>query len=184
MIFENLQVGRIAIHEVFSRDADRRRKEPSFADALEQLQTEALAEFKQRVTAAMAAEQKSLQMRIVRFGTGTHMDDVQGIVGANDANFLSRSKNVTNRLADSQLYQSIPGGVVLVFNGTVGTGNYPFVGVIKAEKHSGFRRYRQQQTTLTEFLDDLFLTPTQRLYKIGVFVQLVPGQPAPNSSFL
>jgi hypothetical protein len=180
MIFENLLVERIAIHEVFQRDVDRRRKDPSFADALEQLEAEAIAEFKQRVTAALAAEQKSLQMRIVRSGAGTHMHDVQAIVRADDRTFLATSVNVANRLADAQLYQSIPGGVVLVYSGTVGAGNHRFVGVIKAEKHSGFRRYRRQQTTLTEFLDDLFLTPTQRLYKIGVFVEVAAGQSGPS----
>jgi hypothetical protein len=180
MIFENLQVKRISIHEIFQRDADRRRKDPSYADSLEQLQVEALTEFRQRVTAAMAAEQKSLQMRIVRFGSGSHLQDVQGIIDAGDAEFLSLSKSIPNRLADAQLYQSIPGGVVLVFDGTVGAANNRYVGVIKAEKHSGFRRYKRLQTTLTEFLDDLFLTPTQRLYKIGVFVQVMPGQTAPN----
>jgi nucleoid-associated protein YejK len=180
MIFENLQVGRISIHEVYQRDADRRRKEPSCADALETLGPAAVTQFKQRVTAALSAEGKSLQMKIVKFDTSSHLHDVREMVNANDAKFLDQSKHVPNRLADVQMHQNIPGGVVLVFDGTVGAQNYKYVGVIKAEKQSGFRRRRDRNTTLTEFLDDLFLTPAQRLYKVGVFVEVSSGQNAPN----
>lgn len=180
MIFENLHVKRISIHEVFEREADRRRKQPSYAEALEQLHVDAIAEFRQRVTAALAAEQKSLQMRIIRHGPGSHLQDVQELVAAVDTDFLSFSRRVPDRLADVQLSQSIPGGVVLVFDGTVGAGNRRYVGVIKAEKHSGFRRYRGRDATFTEFLDDLFLTPTQRLYKIGMFVETSAGLAPPN----
>jgi 37-kD nucleoid-associated bacterial protein len=180
MIFENLQIKRIAIHEVFERDADRKRKEPSYAETLEQLPAGAVAEFRQRVTAALAAEQKSQQMRIIKHGQGSHLQNVQELVSATDANFLPWSRRVPDRLADAQLHQNIPGGVVLVFDGTVGAGNQRYVGVIKAEKHSGFRRYKRRDVSFTEFLDDLFLTPTQRLYKIGIFVEVSSGQPSPN----
>lgn len=178
MIFENLQVGRISIHEVYQRDPDRRRKPPSCAEVLETLAPAAVTEFKQRVTAALSTDGKSVQMQIAKSGTDSHFHDVCELIGADDKNYLVHSARVPNRLADAQAHQNIPGGVVLVFDGTVGAKNQKYVGVIKAEKQSGFRRRRDRNTTLTEFLDDLFLTPAQRLYKVGIFVEVTTGLPA------
>jgi hypothetical protein len=55
----------------------------------------------------------------------------------------------------------------VVFTGTVGATSRPFVGVIKAEKQSGFR----ERGTAIQYLTDLFLTPASKLYKIGFFTQ-------------
>ena len=44
-----------------------------------------------------------------------------------------------DKLADAQQAKNLPGGILVVFSGTVGPASHPFVGVIKAEKQSGFR---------------------------------------------
>ncbi|MGB3044495.1 MAG: nucleoid-associated protein [Xanthobacteraceae bacterium] len=140
----------------------------------------AIDQFKLRVIDALSAEAKSLQMQIAKYDVGSHLHNVSELLGANNDEFLERSRRVPNRLADEQRHSNIPGGVVLVFDGTVGGANHKFVGVIKAEKQTGFRRYKSREKTLTEFLDDLFLTAAQRLYKVALFVRVDESLPPPS----
>jgi hypothetical protein len=50
VIIENLTIGRIAIHEVFQREDDRKAVPPVYADQLENWSEEAITAFKARVT--------------------------------------------------------------------------------------------------------------------------------------
>ena len=71
----------------------------------------------------------------------------------------------------AQLNRNIPGGMLIVFDGTVGAGNHAFLGTIKAETQSGFRRHEdEKKRIITEFLNNVFLTPATRLFKIAMFV--------------
>ena len=168
------------MHEVFRRGADKRRIEPICADVFEQLPERAIDQFRLRIIEALSAEAKSLQMQIAKHEVGSHLYNVCELLGANDEEFLERSRRIPNRLADEQRHSKIPGGVVLVFDGTVGGADHKFVGVIKAEKQTGFRQYKTREKTLTEFLDDLFFTAAQRLYKVALFVRVDQSLPSPG----
>lgn len=68
-----------------------------------------------------------------------------------------------------------------MFDGTVGAPNYAFVGTIKAETQSGFRRHEDaKKQIITEFLNNVFLTPATRLFKIAMFVQEDKTRKLPN----
>ena len=168
MLFENLTVSRIAVHEVFRRNDDRSIQAPVYASSLEVLSAEAIGAFRLRMTDALSGQTQSLQMRIVKFGAGSFLESAEGLVSSNDATFLAGSKEIATKLAESQMARRIPGGMVIVFDGTVGATSVPFVGVIKAEIQQGFRRSIAGTNAVIEFLNNIFLTPATRLYKIGV----------------
>lgn len=170
-MLENLRVTDVAVHEVFARGPDRRMVQPEYALALENLSVEAMTAFRQRVTDALSAKAKSVEMQILRTGVGTFQGDAASLVGLNTpAEFLQSSRRVADRLAEAQTSQAIPGGIVIVFRGVTGAGDVPFVAVIKAEVQEGFRRRRDGAVVITEFVNDLFLTKATRLYKLGFFV--------------
>lgn len=172
MIIENLQVSRIAIHEVFQREDDRKVVAPVYASQLENLSENAIAAFKSRVTEALSAQAKSLEMEIVNFDAFSHVAHCEYFVSANDKDFLMRSRSVADGLVKAQLHRNIPGGMLIVFDGTVGAQNFAYTGIIKAETQSGFRRHEETKNKIiTEFLDNVFLTPATRLYKIALFIQ-------------
>ncbi len=170
MIFENLRVNRIVVHEVFKRNDDRSLRPPIFADGLEKLSAEALGAFRMRLTEALSGQSQSLQMRIGKHSVGSFMEVAEGLVGSNDGDFLAGSKKITTKLAEAQMARRIPGGMVVIFDGTVGAHAVPFVGVIKAETQAGFRRSKDGPKAVVEFLNNIFLTPATRLYKIGLML--------------
>lgn len=174
MLFENLHVGRVVVHEVFQRGTDRRIKTPAYSDHLEALSAEAMGAFRLRLTDALAGEAQSLQMDISRTGADSFLHVANEIIGCDDGAFIESSKAIANHLAEAQTSRSYPGGLLIVFDGTVGAPAVPFVGAIKAETQEGFRRHRNGEQVLVEFVENIFLTPATRLYKIGLMLREDP----------
>ncbi|WP_395173946.1 nucleoid-associated protein [Roseibium alexandrii] len=167
-MLENLMVTDISVHEIFPRDADRRIVPPRYAVAVEKLSQEALEAFMLRVTNALSAKAKAIEMDIFRTRAGSFQAEAKVLVkSASETDFLSGSRNLVDLLAEAQDVQNIPGGIIIVFRGSTSGVNRPFVGVIKAEVQDGFRRRSDGTSTFTEFVNDLFLTKATRLYKIG-----------------
>jgi hypothetical protein len=173
VLIENLKIGRVAIHEVFQREDDRRVVPPVYADQLENWPDRAITAFKARVTEALSAQAKSIEMHIMQCDENSHVANARDLVAATtDTAFLSLSCKTTDRLVAAQLHRNIPGGILIVFDGTVGVGDQKFLGAIKAETQPGFRRRAdEKKKIITEFLSDVFLTPATRLYKIALFVR-------------
>lgn len=180
MLFENLRVNRVTVHEVFQRSTDRSFEPPIFAKTLEQLSSEALGAFQLRLTDALSGQSQSLHMRITKYNDQSYLTLAESIVGSTDKEFLSKSEDIALRLADAQIARRIPGGMLLVFDGWVGASDVPFFGVIKAETQAGFRRSRNGEETVIEFLKNIFLTPATRLYKIGLMLFSDRTQPIPE----
>lgn len=176
-MLENLRVSDIVVHEVFQRGQDRRIPQPDFGTRLENLSPEAMTAFRLRITDALSAKSKAIEMRIVRAGAGSFHGDAETLVAcATPEDFLSESRRIPIRLSEAQTSQQIPGGIVIVFRGLTGSQDLPFVGAIKAEVQAGFRRRRDGAAIITEFVNDLFLTQATRLYKIGFMVAPVVRQ--------
>ncbi|NKM30778.1 nucleoid-associated protein [Rhizobium laguerreae] len=171
MQLENLKISRVIMHEVLKRDDDRQPKPPVFGSALEDLEAAAKGAFTLRITEALSTQSKSIEMRISDFAAGSMVDIADRLLDVDEPGFLEISKEIAVRLAGAQKARSIPGGVVIAFDGSFGVPERKFLGVIKAETQSGFRRRRNAEKILTEFLDNIFLTPATRLYKIGFLVQ-------------
>ncbi|WP_159415482.1 nucleoid-associated protein [Ensifer adhaerens] len=171
MLLENLQIGRIAMHEVLRRDDDRQPKQPIYGTSLENLSIAAKAAFRLRVTEALSTQAKSIEMVIADTGAGSMQDIANRLLPCTDQQFLAVSREVADKLVKAQKYRSMPGGVTIVFDGSFGVPKHSFVAVIKAETQSGFRRNKRDEDVLTEFLENIFLTPATRLYKIGFLIQ-------------
>lgn len=170
MFVENLSIGRVVMHEVFQRRDGPNVVPPSYGKDLEILDAKALSHFGMRITDALSAQSKSIEMRIVKTEDASVVGTARRLALANDADFPDISNDMADALADAQKSRGIPGGMLLVFDGKVGGDGKPFVGVIKAEMQSGFQRRMAAAKVVTEFLENIFLTPATRLYKLALFI--------------
>ena len=73
MQIENLKVNRIAIHEVFQREEDRKPLPPVYADQLESWDEEALNEFKARVPANIPTMGATRRLEFLCSGSTRHL---------------------------------------------------------------------------------------------------------------
>lgn len=180
MAVENLVVQKLILHEIFRRRDDKNVVPPRYGGQLIQLQPGPMDVFAQRVTDAMGSDSQSMKMDITDAGAGSAIEIAAALLNVNDSKFITTSQLFADRLANVQVARNLPGGVVVVFTGTVGNPARHFVAVIKAETQSGFRRELSQGVIGLRYLEDLFLTPAAKLYKIGLFVQRQAGQALPK----
>lgn len=180
MVLNNLRITRIAAHEILRRNDDRMMIEPRYGDEVIDLTDDALDELADRIVTALGRASRSMDMDIVQSGAGSAVDLSRQIISAaHDEAFVDVSKDVADKLANSQASRAIPGGVLVVISGEAGYPARKMVALIKAEVQSGFvKKFREDGSLAVEFLTDLFLTPESKLYKIGIFVA-PPADPMP-----
>lgn len=124
-----------------------------------------------RLTEALSGSLQALEMKIIKYGADSVLSLSESLLISDDKVFVATSARMARALAEAQLYRQIPGGMAIVFDGSVGTPPKELVGVIKAETQDGFRRTEAKRNTKIELLKGIFLTPATRMYKIGMFVR-------------
>lgn len=181
--FLDLQLNRIAVHEIFKRELDLLPIPPRCSDTLADLDQAGKSAIRERIIGALGSNSKSVQMSVVEDGPGSAFDLFSRLPFIDDAAFLQVSQQIAQKLSSAQTARTIPGGVLVVADGTVGADARPFSGVIKAEVHSGFIKEAGDGGPLIRYLTDLLLTPSQRFHKIGLFVREHPQALPPDDYY-
>lgn len=170
-LLKNMNINRLVIHKIYQRTKNEDIAEPKYSTNLTILEQYPLLTFKQRVIQALGSESHSIEMDITRKETGSTYYYINNMFNTNDANFINLSKDIAFNLAKSQTRMRIPGGIIIIFSGTTGINSNQFVGVIKAETQEGFTLSSDDEIISLDLISELFLTPQQKLYKIGLFIQ-------------
>lgn len=172
--FVNFNISRLITHEIYQRDDTRQIVAPRLNNQLTTLNPEGLRILGERIVEAIGKDSKSVEMDIVERGA----DSVYGFINNvftsdSDAMFIQKSQDITNKLTRAQASKNLPGGIVVVLNGTTGYDGLKFILVIKAELQSGFKKSTNNSI---EYVNDLLLTPHQKMYKIGAFLRTSAGE--------
>ncbi|WP_440657672.1 nucleoid-associated protein [Ensifer adhaerens] len=167
MPLENVAINRICLHEVHQRSDAGAVVAPTYGTGLLVLNGPALAAFRSRVVAAFKSSSQCMEMSIRAHADGSVISNGLRILAASDADFVQLSGLFADGLAGAQTSRQIPGGLIVIFDGTVGNPATQFFGVMKAELHEGFIKTRDLQA---QYVSDLFLSPKTKLYKIGLFI--------------
>ena len=167
----NLQVNRVILHEVFKRTDDRSKVQPEYGLAIEDLDIAALDALRERIVAVMSRSERCIEMTISKSEPTSMVAVASRLADADDKLYLAGSRSVADLLAEAQRSRTIPGGILVVFNGSFGVPMKRIVGIIKAEVHTGFQRELKDGRSILKFLEKLLLTPQTKLYKIGLFVE-------------
>jgi len=177
MSFENLSIGRIIIHEVFARGSDKALVQPNYGTQLLVLPQEARDALQTRITNALGQSSHGVEMAIRAKDQESTWFKAKEIIESqgNDQLFVNLSQHVATKLAEAQSNRTIPGGIVVVIDGTCGNPGRSFMCVIKAEPHGGFTKRQNNGQLTLEYLKDLILTPQAKLYKIGAFLRQDPA---------
>lgn len=169
--FANLCIEKIAIHQVFQKNEKNEVIEPKYNNQLTTLDEEGLCALGQRVIAAIGHDSHSIEMQVLNSDDGSTFQILSKMINCDDGQFLSLSKNLALRLAQSQTTRRIPGGIFLVFRGKVGARTEKCIGIIKAELHGGFNFTEDSDSMIVKYLSNLLLTPQQKLYKLAMFIR-------------
>lgn len=168
--FDLWRLERVVVHEIFLRDQEY--TPPSYGTALLNLGREARETFLKRIQAAASNDSKCMEMRIVDNNGESFLAHTQTLLDATtDEEFLSSARAFADLLAKAQTSRAIPGGILIIFTGTVSPSSYRFVGAMKAESQDGFARQMSEQGPTLQLIKELFLTPSAKMYKLGLFIE-------------
>lgn len=172
----HLSIQRIAIHSINARSADRTLVQPTYAEELTPLPADALDMFNQRIQQALGHKSHGIQVDFQSVGAGSFFQRAAEAMHAENGRFLELSAEMADALASAQLSKDLAASKLVVFSGVEGRLQRPFLAVVKAEMQDGLVETQRQRRVVIEHLSKIFLTETQRLYKIG-FVQAIVGNP-------
>ncbi|UTJ06211.1 nucleoid-associated protein [Arcobacter roscoffensis] len=167
--FTNLNIDRIITHEIFQRNEQREIVTPNISTALTNLDDDGKEELATRIIEAVGKDSKSIEMDIENKEDNSVYSHIKSILENNSQNnFIEKSANIANNLARAQTARNLPGGIVVVIDGVTSLDENKYVAIIKAELQGGFQK--SNNNTIT-YVRDLLLTPQQKLYKIGIFME-------------
>ncbi len=169
--FANLIIRRIIAHQIFERNENREIVGPRYNNDLTTLDDEGLNELQDRIINAIGNNSHSIELEIANVETNSTFELATEMIHSENAVFIEKSKQIAHKLAEAQTSRTIPGGIVVIFDGTVGADSKRYLGIIKAETHGGFSLESNDNHFLLVYLNELLLTPTQKLYKIGIFIE-------------
>lgn len=171
-LLANIDIERIILHKIHERQSKDILVEPTYNEGLTILDEEATYTFTERVIEALGSNSNSIEMSIYNREDGSTFKYIEEGIESTDEEFIEVSKQIAMNLARSQTTLRIPGGVFIMFDGTIGINENRFIAIIKAETQDGFMvRNEDDDSLVLGHLNELLLTPQQKLYKIGIFIK-------------
>jgi len=164
-----LSIKRLILHEVFGSDQIAGRRTPLKGQSLEPLPDNEKIAIEKNIIKVMGRKTKSVALEIDKDGEESTFQLCARLLDLEDGRFADASYDLALSLDKAQISTNAPGGFVVVFDGIIGAKGKRFLGVLKAEKSSGFNRDSRSEGIKIHFLNELFLTDDKKLFKIGIF---------------
>lgn len=171
MNFAQLNINKIAIHQIFPRGEDSKEIPPGKGSKLIVFDDEALSDFKQRIFNSLGHDSSAVEMVITDEKIGSTPFYINSIHDCDDEEFISHSYEIAKNLSKAQTRRGMSGGIVVVFSATYQYNKLPLVGIIKADMYSGYEKKQDRDTGIISLkhVKELLLTPSTRLYKAAGF---------------
>ncbi len=171
-VFSELSIERTIIHQIFKRLEDKTPPSPKLNTTLTVLDKCALDNLQDRMINVLGVGSHCIEMQIDTTVIGGTFQTSAKMIYDTVSEFISHSHHIVRKLIEAQSRRDIPGGVIVCFTGKTGETRRNYCCIIKAEIHEGFEiESAGQQENIVRFLSNLFLTPSQKLYKIGIFIE-------------
>ena len=164
--FNLLTFSHVIMHRVHEKIAGQLHSNVSFSEHLITISQEVEDVIKKRLIDAAGRESRSFELKIENVSDGSFFDLSKSIIETNNENFIEKSKTIAELLGESQTHHRIPGGYLILIS-AIDNDNKPLIIVIKAEPHEALKVSSNEQL----LIENVFLSPSQKLYKIGVLHQ-------------
>lgn len=172
MIIANIQIGRAIAHEVI-RAAELVDRPPIFSESLMALNDAGKALIAKRLISAVGSGSHCVDVTVTEAGEGSPFDRATMMLDCDDEGFVRGSRFLAEALSEAQTIGSIKAGTAIFIVGTcvVDGGQSRFHAIIKADSDQGFYRQIRNHAITFEFVKDMLLGESQRLLKIGFFIE-------------
>jgi hypothetical protein len=181
--FNDIKFRRVAMHQVLAKDADQEHSMAILDKNLFQIDEGVEEIIKNRLVKASKKGSKAFELEIIDSGNLSFFGLCNKLKNLPDHEFIKASGDLTQHLATCQTTSSIPGGYLLIIEAYTSLEQAVYI-VIKAELNEALRYEIHDQQSTIQLLDDVFLTPNQKFYKIGcIYERYVDDLDYPNNEF-
>lgn len=175
--FGIIDVNRCVIHHIKEKENKQAHATVLLEDKLIDINESIKSTIQDRLTSAAGKDSRSFELEIANYLQGSFFDTVKNLKDVNDDEFLKKSRHIAELLAESQTRNNISSGVFMLLDCSDKKTNRGIYVVIKAEFQEALRSKTSVdgENKSLELLKDIFLSPAQKLYKVGIiFDKLKP----------
>lgn len=175
-----LNITHAIAHQVFPRDkVSKQAVPPKFSAQAFALSPAVTDVLRKRITTAISQNDHGFEMAIQNSGTDSFCNVGGNVATGNPINFVPWSQQLATSLNVAQSGRNLPGGALIIMRCTISAAALPCCIIIKAELQDGFTMEYANGAFTVKLLEELLLTESQRLYKIGILVQntVLPQRP-------
>ena len=165
IIYNTLHINRMVMHRIVAKSVDEEQATVEYNDTLISIDREIQKILTDRLSQSFGKSSKSFELSIENDGDGSTFSFIKDLVNKNDDEFITISHDIADLLADAQGKKgNVPGGYLLIIDCT-NYNSHPVYVIMKAESHNALNII----DNTAEALQNIILSPAQKLYKSAVF---------------
>lgn len=168
----NMSIAKVVIHTIPERNGDRTAGTPLFAKTVIKLPPGAEVTFQKRITESLGKSSHGIEVAIERDSLESFFNISASLMHVDDAKFLADSQLLAVKLSQCQANLNLAASKLIIVAGKCGLGKKRFLVAIKADLQDGFTESNDGLAHLNE----LFLTPSQKLFKMAFLSEGVAAQ--------
>jgi hypothetical protein len=169
----NLTIARVTVFHIPEDLPTKAPGIPTGGLSLVQLAPTAKDMLKMRMVKALGAQSHGIEVSISDTTPSSFFQRGAAALGASDAAFLASASVLATMLAKAQNNVNLKASKLVVIDGTVTSHSRPFLAVVKAELQDALSERAAAAAQAIDHLRDIFMTESQRLYKIGFLQRTV-----------
>lgn len=172
---DRMRINRVVVHNIPARAPDKSYAAPEGGRELVRLDRAVSDVVVARISKALGSRSHGLQAEFSDTGLDSMFARTCQMMDCEDSEFLSHASEAAKRLATVQMAKPLEASKLITMSGVATSHERPFVAFVKAELEMALTETRQGNEHVLRVLKDLFMTESQRLYKIGYFSRSVAG---------
>jgi hypothetical protein len=180
---ENLTIQRITVFDIPQDQPTKAPGIPTGGVSLVQLNQTAKDMLKKRLVKALGKTSNGLEVSVDDSGADSFFQTGAICLGGTDAEFLVTASVLASKLAKAQNNKNLNASKLVVISGVVTSHARPFLAVVKAELQDALTETGTQNATTIQHLQNIFMTESQRLYKIGFLQRIVANATHPGDVY-
>lgn len=170
-----MSIKRVVVHTIPTRGEERTLIEPTGGEELVRIEPSVSNVVVARISKALGHHSHGIQADFTDLGDGSMFQRACAMMDSTDDAFLELAREAALKLARAQLRQMYAPAKLITMSGEVTAQARPFVAFIKADLEEALTEQKRHGQTVLEILNNLFMTESQRLYKIGFVARTAAG---------
>lgn len=182
MNFNELKVNRVIMHSIIAKMKNQDHATVEESSNLIEASDAVLKIIKVRLIDAAGKNSKAFELEVENSSHDSFYTKAKSLKQSTEAEFINTSQEIAYLLAETQTRVGIPGGYLIVIDGTDEITGVSYAIVIKAEPHEALKQSIVNGVNKMELLEKVFLSPSQKLFKIGILVEKLELSDDSNST--